>query len=228
MRLWGVAVAAMLGLGGAQAGELEIGLYGGFNESAHSHGILSDGTVSQDNVVGWKGLSTTNPIYWGARLIYWPESVSDWGFGLDYTHAKAYADLVGSGIEHTYSVLEFTDGLNLLSANAFRKWDFDSGLRTYVGAGVGLSIPHVEVTTLPGSIAGSTKTFEYQVAGGVVQALAGVSYEFADNWRLFGEYKLSYTWNNAALTDSDFTFQTNLVSHHVLAGLSYSFPAGDW
>ena len=97
-----------------------------------------------------------------------------------------------------------------------------------VGAGAGLSIPHVEVTTLPWSIVGESKTFEYQIAGGVVQALAGLSYEFADNWRLFGEYKLSYSWNKAQLSGDVGTFETNLVTHHVLAGVSYAFDVGGY
>jgi lipid A oxidase len=37
----------------------------------------------------WEANPFDMPVYWGARGTYWLES--NWGFGLEYTHAKAYA-----------------------------------------------------------------------------------------------------------------------------------------
>lgn len=209
-----------------QAGELEVGVYGGMNESSHTYGELSNGSISQGGYFKWKGLSFEGPIYYGARVTYWPDSIANWGFALDYTHAKAYADLDELNAGASYSHLEFTDGLNLLTANAIYKHDFDNGFRAYVGVGAGLSIPHVEVTTKPGTVTGPTETLEYQITGPAFQAIAGASYEFADNWRVFGEYKLSYAVVDADLNGGG-TFSTNFTSHHLLAGISYSFDAGD-
>jgi lipid A oxidase len=211
----------------AQAGELEIGAYGGLNESHDSQGVLSDGVVEQTADVSWDGISFTPPIYYGARLTYWFDTLPDWGFGLDYTHAKVYADLDGAGVAGNYDRLEFTDGLNLVTANLFFKKDFTEAFRGYVGAGAGLSIPHVEVDTRAGTVVGETSTFEYQLTGPAFQGIVGASYEVFDNLRVFGEYKLSYSVNEARL-DGGGTFSTDIVSHHVLAGLSYSFDAGSY
>lgn len=228
LRLVGVGTALVLAPT-VMAGELEIGVYGGFNESAHSIATLSGAGGTQEDTIGWQGKSFVAPWYYGVRAIYWSERVEDWGVGLDFTHAKAYADIEGSGIGDTYSVLEFTDGLNHLTANVFRKWDFDSGLRVYGGAGLGIGIPHVEVTTLPGSVAGASETFEYQVTGWVAQATAGASYEFTPGVRIFGEYKLAYSINEAQLAGGAGTFSTNLVTHQVLTGVSISFDGpGDF
>jgi len=227
LRFFAAGLVVATSASAIQAGELEVGVYGGMNESSHTYGELSNGTDVQGGYFKWKGLSFEGPVYYGARLTYWPESIANWGFGLDYTHAKAYADLDELNAGDSYSRLEFTDGLNLLTANVFYKQDFDNGLRAYGGLGAGLSIPHVEVTTKPSTVVGATETFEYQVTGPAFQAIAGLSYEFADNWRVFGEYKLSYAINEAQLNGGG-TFSTNFTSHHVLAGISYSFDAGDF
>jgi lipid A oxidase len=211
----------------ATAGELEIGVYGGLNESHDSTGVLSDGVVEQSADVSWEGQSFMAPIYYGARLTYWLDSVPDIGLGLDFTHAKVYADLDGEGVDGNYDRLEFTDGLNLLTANLFYKKDFSDAFRAYVGVGAGVSIPHVEVDTTAATVVGETSTFEYQLTGPAFQGIVGASYELVDNWRLFGEYKLSYSVNEARLNGGG-TFSTDIVSHHVLAGISYSFDAGSY
>lgn len=212
----------------AFAGELEVSVYGGMNESSHTHGELSNGTSVQGGYFKWEGRSFEPSIYYGARLTYWPESFASWGLALDFTHAKAYADLSQLGAPGNYTRLEFTHGLNLLTANALYKHDWENGLRAYVGAGAGVSIPHVEITTTGNTIVGPTETSEYQLTGPAFQALAGASYEFAEDWRVFGEYKLSYSVNTARLAGGAGTFSTNFTSHHVLGGISYSFDAGDF
>jgi lipid A oxidase len=210
------------------AGELEIGLYGGMNESARSYGELDNGVVTQGGYIDWEGLSFQRPIYYGARLTYWPDTIPDWGFGIDFTHAKAHADLGELDVGDSYERLELTHGLNLLTANVFYKHDFDNGLRAYAGLGAGLSTPHMEIATRASTIVGETQTDEYQITGPAAQAIIGASYEFAENWRVFGEYKLSYSVHEANLSGSSGTFSTNLTSHHILAGLSYAFDAGDF
>ncbi|RUT31208.1 lipid A oxidase [Arsenicitalea aurantiaca] len=223
--LFPVALATLLlqaPLAGAQ--EIEFGIYGGLNESAHSKAILSNGTDELVDYVTWEGKSFEASYYYGVKVTYWPEAMADWGFGIDFTHAKAYADLADSGMDLDYSVLEFTDGLNQLTLNAFRKFEFGNGLRAYGGFGAGISIPHVEITTTAANpVVANSETFEFQVTGGVVQAVAGASYEFVEDWRVFGEYKLAYSWNEAQLAGNAGTFSTNLVTHHVLGGVSYSF-----
>jgi lipid A oxidase len=216
-----VAVAGLCS--GAEAGTLEVGVYGGGNGSLPSSLTISNGVASQTDVITWSGQPFSPPIYYGGKITYWPDALPDWGFGIEYTHAKVFADIPGSGVASTYSVLEFTDGLNQVNLNVFRKWELDPHLRAYIGVGAGLNIPHVEVTTLPGSVIGSSETFQYEVAGPVVQAVAGMSYEVFDNLRVFGEAKLAYSTVNAQLAGGAGQLQTDNVTGHLLVGLSYSF-----
>jgi lipid A oxidase len=212
----------------ASAGELEVGVYGGMNESHGSRGELSDGTTTQEGDFDWQGRSFDAPIYYGAKVTYWPDSLQNWGFGIDFTHAKVYADLDAGDAPGNYTTLEFTDGLNLLTANAYYKHDWGNGFRAYGGAGLGINIPHVEITTTAATVVGPSETFEYQVAGPALQAVAGASYEVFDNWRVFGEYKLSYASVDAELAGGAGSFNTDIVSHHLLAGISFAFDAGDF
>ncbi|GHA31072.1 lipid A oxidase (Involved in formation of 2-aminogluconate) protein [Devosia pacifica] len=226
-RLLGVTVVAatMMTAGWSLAGSLEIGVYGGLNESLSSTGTLSNGVVEQDYDVDWQGLSFDAPIYYGANLTLWPDAMPDWGFQLDFTHAKAYADFSDPDIAADYSRLEFTHGLNLVTANVLRKWETGQGLRFYAGGGAGVAVPHVEIETRASSIVGDSGTFEYQAAGPALQGIVGASFEVLDNLRLFGQYKLSYAPITAELSDGSSSFSTDFVSHHVAAGLSYSFDS---
>jgi lipid A oxidase len=222
-----LALTAALVVAPAPAGELEIGAFGGANWAAHNVSVIEKNGVSAWYVPTWTGQSFTNPIYYGVQAIYWSDMLPDWGFGIDFTHAKAYADLTDPAIAPFFSVLEFTDGLNQLTANVFKKWDFDNGFRAYVGAGAGIGIPHVEITTTPANPIGVSSTFEYQVTGAVVQVVGGVSYRIFDHLRAFAEYKLAYQWNDARLVGGG-TFSNQFVTQHLAAGLSYSIPIGDF
>ncbi len=63
-------------------------------------------------------------------------------------------------------VQEFTDGMNTLTANAYRRFQPMGDFAPYVGAGIGLAIPHVEVSN------GVTSTEEYQHIGPAATQLA--------------------------------------------------------
>lgn len=174
----------------AIAGEFEFSGYGGWQSAPHSDVTVSDGT---DFRAGWEGKAFSSPAYWGVRGTYWFEEgqLNNLGISLDYTHDKVYADdqtLARSGWSH----FEFTDGLNLLTLNALYRFPLETWrLTPYVGAGVGINVPHVEVTRASG------KTFEYQFGGATLQAQAGLSYRITDNWSTFVEYKGTYslsTW----------------------------------
>jgi hypothetical protein len=45
------------------------------------------------NDVGWYDESWVNPKYYGIRLSYWNRNAPRWGFAVDFTHAKMYAEL---------------------------------------------------------------------------------------------------------------------------------------
>jgi lipid A oxidase len=209
----------------AWAGQLEVGIYGGANDVIATPSTLSqNGTTYQVNPP-WVGKSFDAPIYYGVRATYWPDMMPNWGFGIDFTHTKAYADLTDPSAAGRFSTLEFTDGVNQLTADAFYKWDFGNGLHPYVGGGVGAIIPHVEIVTTPANTI-QTSTLEYQVTGPVVQAIAGISYDITHNIHVFAEYKAAYQWNNANLVGGG-TFSNSFLTNQVLAGISFSLDAGD-
>ena len=84
--------------------------------------------------------------------------------------------------------------------------------------GAGVAFPHVEVQ----SSASATKTFGYQVTGPNVAWLAGVSYALNDRWRLFGEYKGTYSWLDADL-DGGGSLETQIWTNAVNFGVSLAF-----
>lgn len=203
------------------AAEYEISAYTG-NQTAPS----SDITISGDDVIPdldfnqpWVGNSSTWPIYGGFRVTYW--QTDTFGFGLDYAHNKVEPK---RGREpEGFNNLEFTDGLNTWTINAYRRWPGAfvgtgalSDVTPYVGAGVGISLPGVEVR-----YAGSD-TFEYQVTGLAATWLAGASYPINDRWSLFGEYKGTYTQNEVDLEGGG-TLSSDIITNAVNIGISYRF-----
>lgn len=223
-----ICATAMVGLLWAlpvSAGELELSGALGYNFSPHSMATLTGAGGTDTHTLSWDGDSFNPAPYYSIRLMYWSESIADWGFGIDYTHAKVVAKRAESGVSNTYSWLEFTDGLNIYTANVFKKWEFDAA-RVYVGGGAGVSMPHVEITTLAGSVAGASTTRELQYGGPAVQFVGGGSYEFFEGVRAFAEYKVAYTVNNTTLSGGAGTFSTNLVNHQIVAGISIAINDG--
>ena len=78
-------------------------------------------------------------------------------------------------------------------------------------------MPHVESQTT-----GGAKTFEYQITGPAAAIAAGVKYDINDRWGIFGEYKGTYSMNEASLTGGG-TLKTNIVTNALNLGVSFSF-----
>ncbi|HET7716925.1 MAG TPA: outer membrane beta-barrel protein [Bauldia sp.] len=230
------AMAAMLVSSGAARSEVQFGIYGGWNGS-----FDSDVTVTRGNSdftlhdVPWQGLSFDfdgGAPYYGFRGTYWLPS-SPWGVMLDYIHAKVRADpdatVDMSGtyrgkpapsrtrIDDVFDRFEFTDGLNLITINAVRQFEMSGGIRPYVGAGIGLADPHVEVEG-----PGFPETFEYQIAGPAAQVLAGLDVLVNRYFSLFGEYKLTYAGIDADLTGGG-ELKTGIWTNHLIVGLAVRF-----
>lgn len=204
---------SLLTLPATAMAEVELSFYGGLQSAQPSDvtvsgdPIISDGT----NNVAWEGKSIEAPPYYGIRATIW--SSSEFGYGLDFTHAKIYPKTLPAG----YDRLEFTDGLNTLTVNAYRRWENAiGGLTPYVGGGLGIAIPHVEVTN------GGSETFGYQVTGPAATWIAGASYPISDKWSVFGEYKGTYSQNTADL-DTGGTLETDVLTNAVNVGLSFRF-----
>lgn len=201
--------------------ETQISVYGGANWNFKSDVTLSNSAIGNDDrSIGWDGGSFGMPPYWGVRGTYWLSKNSPWGFAIEYTHQKAVADL-DFATDPKYSHLEFTDGNNLVMLEALYRFSpmMNGTLVPYVGAGVGVTVPHVEVTlrTVP-----ADRTFEYQCCGFAAQIMAGLEYKLNNMWSLFTEAKLSYAHIDADLSGGG-SLETDLWSPAVAVGLTYRF-----
>jgi len=214
MKFIGTLTALTLAGTVAAGAEWELSFYSGYQTAPHSGvtGTFTDGS-DIDVSAAWEGRSFDVPIYYGLRATRW---VGAWGFGAEFTHTKVYADdetLADGGFQR----LEFTDGLNALTLNALRRWEYGV-LTPYAGGGVGVAVPHVDVR----QAGSSDETFGYQLVGPAARAFAGVSYGFAQNWAVFGEYQMTYSMVDADL-DGGGDLQTDIITNALNIGLSYRF-----
>ncbi|MCV6595734.1 MAG: outer membrane beta-barrel protein [Mangrovicoccus sp.] len=199
------------------AAEIEVSAYGGWQTSPHStvKGFDPGGVGVFDFTAAWEGKSFSAPPYYGFRGTWWRNG-GVYGYGIDFSHAKVYASDQTLG-RNGFDRLEMTDGLNIITANVYRRFPSENRRWTpYVGAGLGVSYPHVDVETAGG------KTYGYQVTGPAFAWVAGVSYPFAERWSVFGEYKGSYSQNKADL-DNGGSLETNIVTNALNVGVSFSF-----
>ncbi len=149
----------------------------------------------------WEGKPFKSPIYYGARAVAWLDNARV-GAMLDFTHAKAIArfDDIGTftgthegkplpskaRVGNVFKHLEFSHGHNMLTVNALTRLG-RFAVQPYVGAGAGISLPHTEVAFRTEN----GRTYEYQYAGLVGQALAGVEVKLG-RATVFLEYKFTY------------------------------------
>jgi len=207
--------AALVGLANSAQAQVELSFYGGLQSALESDvDIRGDRVIAdQDFSVPWEGRSLEAPIYYGLRVTRWQDE--SFGYGLEFNHAKIYPP--DGELPANFERLEFTDGINTLTANAYYKWDGLLGEVTpYVGGGVGLSIPHVEVITE------DSRTFGYQVTGPAATVIAGARMPLADQWSVFGEYKGTFTSNEGDL-DTGGVVRTDVVTNAINVGVSFDF-----
>lgn len=195
--------------------ETEISVYGGWQTSPHSSvsGRLADGT-SFRKAIGWDGKSFEMPPYYGVRAMWWQPN--DIGYGIEFTHAKVYAP--ASERLPEFDRLEFTDGHNIVTANIAKRWPglWADRFSPYVGAGLGIAVPHVDVTE------NGNRTFGYQYTGPALRLTAGASYDLNDRWAAFGEYQFTIS-NNEADLEGGGTLETRLITNALNVGLSFRF-----
>lgn len=215
LKLSAIASCVTLGLAAPAFAEVELSFYGGTQSSPHSRikGTAPGTGASYSALIGWEGKSFTPPPYYGLRATWWKES--NIGFGVELTHTKAYAPQ--SEMPAGFSRLEFTDGHNILTANVMKRWpDQWKFVTPYVGAGIGLAIPHVDVT------ANGHKTYGYQVTGPAAKVMAGIKYDINARWAVFTEYQFTYSKNEADL-DGGGSMRFPLISNAINLGVSLNF-----
>lgn len=213
-----IALAATTALSVPAAAEVELSFYTGIQEVFSSHVRGNSDGRDFDFLADWEGKSFEMPPHWGVRATWWRSE--NLGYGLEFEHTKAYAT-DGTLDKFEFDTLEFTDGLNSLTANVFYRWPglWAKGKVTpYVGAGLGVAVPHVEVR-LTGS---DNETYGYQLAGPSAMVAAGATYAFNETWAVFGEYKSTFSMLSTDL-DGGGELESNMSTWGVNFGVSYSF-----
>ncbi|EIE52188.1 lipid A oxidase [Salipiger aestuarii] len=200
----------------AAAQDFELSFYTGWQTAPHSR-VSGDypGGGDYDALIGWDGKSSSMPPYYGLRGTWWQSE--SFGWGVEFTHAKVYAP-EDEREDIGFDRMEFTDGLNLLTVNAMKRWPTQWGAATpYVGGGLGIAVPHVDVETT-----GGDKTFGYQLTGPAMRLIAGVSYPINDRFAAFGEYQFTYSSNEADL-DGGGSMSTDIKTNSLNVGISMRF-----
>ncbi|MCR8550743.1 outer membrane beta-barrel protein [Salipiger sp. P9] len=211
-----VSVAALSSLP-ASAQEFEISGYTGWQTAPHSRvsGDYPGTGASYDALIGWEGKSFEMPPYYGIRGTWWRSET--FGLALELTHTKVYAP-DDERKKLGFDRMEFTDGHNILTVNAMKRWPEYWGSATpYVGAGLGIAVPHVDVETTAGD-----KTYGYQLTGPAVKLLAGLSYPINDRFSVFGEYQFTYSSNEADLEGGG-SLKTDIKTNALNFGVSLKF-----
>ena len=212
-------VAALVFLAAPAAAEMEISIYGGSQSLPHSRisgNVAGIGPVSK--LIGWDGKSFEAPPYYGARFTWW--RTDTFGLGVELTHAKAYAP--AGEMAPQFSRLEFTDGHNIVTINASRRWPglwAKGKLTPYVSGGIGVAIPHVDIQP---TVAGAPHTYGYQVTGPAVKVGAGIKYDLSDRWALFTEYQFTWTDNEVDI-DGGGKLSGEILTNAINFGVSYKF-----
>ena len=211
----GLAIAAGLAAAPALA-EVELSFYTGYQTAPHSRVTGTSPTTGDfSELMGWEGKSFSMPPYYGIRATWWQNS--DWGFGLEFSHNKVYSD-EGDRAAGGFERLEFTDGLNILTVNASRRWqNAFAGMTPYLSGGVGIAVPHVEVTAF-----GGPETYGYQYTGPAARFTAGLSYPLSDSWSVFSEYQFTWSDNSADL-DGGGNLDTTIYTNALNVGLGFKF-----
>ncbi|WP_204112375.1 outer membrane protein [Shimia biformata] len=218
-KLLGATAFGALAIAGPAAAEFEIAIYGGYQTSPHSTFTGDVAGTPYDGTFAWDGKSFTLPPYYGVRGTYWRNDA--WGFGLELTHAKAYASEADLA-EGDFDRFEFTDGHNIITLNLHRRWKglwMDGRMTPYVMGGIGIAMPHVDIQP---TYAGAPHTYGYQVTGPAAKLGAGVSYAINDRFSVFGEYQFSYTDNEVSL-DGGGTLSGPIITNALNIGLSMAF-----
>ena len=193
-----------------------LSIYGGAQGALSSHvsGRDTDGS-RLDFDAEWEGQSLDMPPYYGLRYVRW--QANNWGWMVDFTHAKVFADrstLARSGFED----LSFSHGLNTLTVGVARRFPAGGQMTPYLGAGLGISVPHVEAL----SPSAAEDTSEYQLGGPVAEIRAGVDWRLSERWSIFAEYEGTYADLDVDLKGGG-SLETEFVTNSINVGVSFTF-----
>lgn len=222
-----VSLIPLLTLAQPALAELELSFYLGIQgvQDSTASGTLPGG-VPFSRSIDWEGRSFEAPFYYGGRVMWWLDN--DIGFGIEGTHAKAYApdaEALSIGLAR----FELSDGHNIFTANVMKRWPgaFANGLFSpYVGAGLGVAVPHVDAQV----IGASNRTYDFESTGIALRGIAGMKYDLTEDWALFGEYQFTWSDNDITINPDPLVpgqtagkLKTDILTHALNFGISYSF-----
>ncbi len=211
-----IVVQAVLISGSSYAAEqVEFSIYGGLQSIGDSQVSGNDpgGTGIFNFVTGWPNRPGGALSQFGLRLTVWQNCTFGWGMDFNSYAARADQSTLGS---NGISALELSNGINILTINAYRRWQDIGIISPYVGAGVGVAIPTIKFDS------GTGRTSQLQLTGPAMQWVAGASIPVGNGVSVFGEYQGSYTVYTANLIGGG-SFSTNLRRSTVNFGLSLGF-----
>jgi hypothetical protein len=198
----------------AQADWLLAAYFGGARTASNTLSVDAPSVDVRVGPVTYAGESWRSPIYYGWRVRR-TSDLRPWiGFEVEFTHAKAIADVARVvSVEHDGLVesvslatilprLELSHGLNLALANVVvvRTLPWSNGRWALIGrGGIGLAIPHVEAT-IPG-----TSRDAYQLAGWAGAVGGGVEWRAWRNLYVVADVRISL---------ADVTFDVGDTSIH--------------
>lgn len=208
--------SAMVFFGFSAQAETQIFVYSGVQEAPHSivSGRDPSGIGPFQFTAGWSGKSFAAPPHYGIRATIWRGA--SFGWWADFNHTKVYATdetLQANGL----NVLEFTDGLNVLTAGPM--WRFQSPSRKftpYAGVGLGVALPHVEFDS------GGAVTAEYQLGGLAAAWVLGAEFPLTDTWSIMGEYKGTYSDLDVDLNGGG-SLESDIITNALNIGVAYRF-----
>ncbi|MBI2899726.1 MAG: hypothetical protein HYY17_06045 [Planctomycetes bacterium] len=221
--------------GGDDRPQFFFSVYGGAEFTVDSDlDLRRPGTDLTFEDVPWENRSFRAPPYYGLRAGIFFGARSAWGIGLEFIHAKVIAEVEEvvrvSGmrdglpvdgderIDQTIASFELTHGLNFVFANAmyrflFEEESFWSRFEPYLGAGMGIVIPHAEASI------GTESTGGYVFGGLGYQAFAGLSALVAGPVAVFVEVKITYA-DLDPLDAPGGTIRVAPVAHQVAFGIT--------
>ncbi len=198
--------------------ELIIAAYGGapYTYPSDVQAIKSGAHDFTVKGVDWTAKPFKSPIYYGVRVVRWGDT-GRFGSMLDFTHSKAIAELAQNvkatgqiagqpvpedgPLNQLFERLEFSHGHNMLSVNGlFRLGSIAPSIWPYVGAGVGINLPHSEVQLKTDD----KRSYEYQYTGPMAQGLIGLELR-TSKVSYFVEYKFTLANYFTPLTELEGT-----------------------
>jgi hypothetical protein len=218
----------------ATRAEVLLSLYTGISQTSSSDVRIREpgsGSDAEFRDVHWDARPFQDSPYYGLRVSYFPDSSSQLGGSVDFTHYKIYADTnrvvpvqgtwdgvpVGESAVMNRRVqhMEVSHGVNLTSLSLLYRWT--TRWHPYIGGGPVVYLPHAE-----GEINGHPTGTGYSPSGFGAQILAGVDYRLLRRISLFAEAKAD-RGNLHIDLDGGSELRTRLQTLHVLAGVTVHF-----